>query len=539
MQYTPQQMSGHKGFSCRTLVGNWNEDVAVEDSRLKQYMVRRETGTLLSQKLANKYRLAMTEITLTPLQKDNALHFDDVMMMQSAGTQLFLAVNPNPSQGPRPNFLAVTCAGTDRPTVRFAFVLRKVKSQHDAYYAKVGEDNVLHYGQPFRFVNEYCCNDGYVSLQSQMQTPTSFSKASRRQEVAACLSQGLDTVWVAYPADRKVDFEMKGEIIPANTPVLIKHQATNVPLSTEDQFKVNSVVSQELEVCCFQHKLSKTKFDNLANEPANLWAFVTAPAGSSFVPFNPGQSNELLDRVKRKILERGGSEGTRGLIRSLKLFDDNGDRKLSRIEFKEGLILYGIQLSVQELDVVFKVFDRNGDGVITITEFLRTLRGDMNERRTELVREAFKRIDTDLGGTVTFDEIKAIYSRGLDRHPAVTAGEKSPDQVLREFILCWDKNGDATVTMDEFIDYYNDLSCNIENDDYFELMIRNAWHMSGGSGWSENTTCRRVLVTHTDGRQTVEEIKNDLGITKDDIEKMRQKLIQQGVTDIQRIELYS
>lgn len=38
-------------------------------------------------------------------------------------------------------------------------------------------------------------------------------------------------------------------------------------------------------------------------------------------------------------------------------------------------------------------------------------------------------------------------------------------------------------------------------------MIRNAWHISGGEGWCENTTCRRVLVTHKDGTQTVEEIK--------------------------------
>lgn len=38
-------------------------------------------------------------------------------------------------------------------------------------------------------------------------------------------------------------------------------------------------------------------------------------------------------------------------------------------------------------------------------------------------------------------------------------------------------------------------------------MIRNAWHISGGEGWCANSSCRRVLVTHTDGRQTVEEIK--------------------------------
>lgn len=66
---------------------------------------------------------------------------------------------------------------------------------------------------------------------------------------------------------------------------------------------------------------------------------------------------------------------------------------------------------------------------------------------------------------------------------------------------------DGKVTPAEFIEYYGNVSSSIDNDDYFELMIRNAWHISGGEGWCANTSCRRVLVTHKDGRQTVEEIK--------------------------------
>jgi calcyphosin len=63
------------------------------------------------------------------------------------------------------------------------------------------------------------------------------------------------------------------------------------------------------------------------------------------------------------------------------------------------------------------------------------------------------------------------------------------------------------VTVKEFCKYYANLSSSIDEDDYFELMMRNAWHISGGEGWCANTTCRRVLVTHTDGTQTVEEIQ--------------------------------
>ena len=82
----------------------------------------------------------------------------------------------------------------------------------------------------------------------------------------------------------------------------------------------------------------------------------------------------------------------------------------------------------------------------------------------------------------------------------------------REFLDTFDVGGvkDGKVTPEEFCNYYANVSASIDNDDYFELMIRNAWHISGGEGWCANTSNRRVLVTHTDGRQTVEEVKVQL-----------------------------
>ena len=89
---------------------------------------------------------------------------------------------------------------------------------------------------------------------------------------------------------------------------------------------------------------------------------------------------------------------------------------------------------------------------------------------------------------------------------------------MLQFLATFDVGGevDGKVTAQEFVNYYTAVGASIDDDDYFELMIRNAWHISGGEGWCANTTNRRVLVTHPDGRQTVEEIKNDLGLKADD-----------------------
>ena len=81
-----------------------------------------------------------------------------------------------------------------------------------------------------------------------------------------------------------------------------------------------------------------------------------------------------------------------------------------------------------------------------------------------------------------------------------------------DFAACWDKSGDHKITKGEFLEYYRDMSTNIDDDDYFELMVRNAWHISGGEGAAANSSCLRVLVVHSDGSQEVVEVKDDLGL---------------------------
>lgn len=71
-------------------------------------------------------------------------------------------------------------------------------------------------------------------------------------------------------------------------------------------------------------------------------------------------------------------------------------------------------------------------------------------------------------------------------HPDVKSGKRSEDEVLKEFLETFElhynighgSKSDGLVTPDEFIEYYANVSANIDNDAYFELMMSNAWNIA-------------------------------------------------------------
>jgi calcyphosin len=179
--------------------------------------------------------------------------------------------------------------------------------------------------------------------------------------------------------------------------------------------------------------------------------------------------------------------------------------------------------------------DRDKSGYIDIDELLVGIRGDLNSRRQRLVKMAFDILDTDRSGIITIDEMLDRYD--FSEHPEVKSGKKTKKEAMREFIGRWDRSRDGEVTWEEFLDYYKELSASIDGDDYFELMIRNAWRIAGGEGAAANTANRRVLVTNRDGSQSVQTIQNELGMKGRDVDDVRRRLGQQGVP-ADKVELF-
>ena len=282
-------------------------------------------------------------------------------------------------------------------------------------------------------------------------------------------------------------------------------------------------------------KLLFDKYDADCSDSINYVEFCAVVLGKRS-DIDP-DTKSIVQKVKNVLIKHGGANGLRSMTVILRRLDRNGNGKLDEDELHQGLEVYGIHPDKSDMKKIFKYFDRSGDGSINVTEFLRGVRGTIAKRRVRLVKEAFAILDKTGDGEITVADLVSSYN--ASQHPLVKEGTITEDEVLGHFLETWDTSHDGTVTWSEFLDYYKDLSVGIDDDDYFELMMRNAWHMSGGEGNHANTSNLRVLVVHEDGSQTVEEVKNDLGLKHTDKAGIIERLTKQGIKDIKNISLGS
>jgi len=196
------------------------------------------------------------------------------------------------------------------------------------------------------------------------------------------------------------------------------------------------------------------------------------------------EKTNIMKLFRNKIMARG-ARGIIGLQRVFKIMDDDCSRTLSPYEFGKACKDFKMGIPEENFPMLFDSFDTNRDGTLNIDEFLMSIRGEINPARTAMVEQAFRKIDTDNSGFFGIEDIRDIYK--ANRHPDVLQGKRTEHQVLLEFLETFEahhnlksnEQADGKVSVEEFIEYYRNISCGIDDDEYFALMINNSWNVTG------------------------------------------------------------
>ncbi|XP_042237153.1 crustacean calcium-binding protein 23-like isoform X1 [Homarus americanus] len=186
------------------------------------------------------------------------------------------------------------------------------------------------------------------------------------------------------------------------------------------------------------------------------------------------QTTDPVEKLRLLCLSRGAA-GIMGMGKVFRRMDDDGSHNLNMEEFSKGIRETGLKLGEEDTEKLFKAFDKDGGGSVNYDEFLVAIRPKINERRKKLVDMAFDKLDKTDDGIVTLEDLKGVYS--VQRHPKYQSGEMTEDQILGTVIKKFENNTseDGKLTKDEFYDYYSGISASIDQDAYFDLMMRNAW----------------------------------------------------------------
>ncbi|GAB0091918.1 calcyphosin-like protein [Sergentomyia squamirostris] len=189
-----------------------------------------------------------------------------------------------------------------------------------------------------------------------------------------------------------------------------------------------------------------------------------------------GRDKDSLDKLRLMCLARGAT-GILGLGRTFRRMDDDGNKVLCLEEFLKGLHDTGLDITESEGGDLFQKFDTDGSDSINMTEFLVALRPPMSEGRRNIIDMAFKKLDKTGDGFITLDDLKNVYS--VKAHPRYMSGEETEESILKKFLGNFEVGGivDGKVTHEEFVNYYASISASIDNDAYFDLMMRQAYKL--------------------------------------------------------------
>ncbi|KAF1896316.1 hypothetical protein Lal_00018599 [Lupinus albus] len=139
------------------------------------------------------------------------------------------------------------------------------------------------------------------------------------------------------------------------------------------------------------------------------------------------------------------------------LFDKDGDGCITVEELATVIRSLDQNPTEEELQDMINEVDADGNGTIEFVEFLNLMAKKMKETDAEEdLKEAFKVFDKDQNGYISASEVLIgewlyPYAFRTLRHVMINLGEKLTDDEVEQMIKEADLDGDGEVNYDEFV----------------------------------------------------------------------------------------
>jgi hypothetical protein len=336
-------------------------------------------------------------------------------------------------------------------------------------------------------------------LASTKKNERTVTRNTNRQMIYMSPKNDADSVWtVAKPSKGKANSSER--FLANGNPVIISeayqftHRQTNMFLTCDEHIKSMSEYGVELEcfadrtALCGKLAIMVSEFKGIStpqtlskpDSPVYAWHFVASSDESAAVDTRvlppPATLDVLLQEMLLDVKSRGvdGFWNLRAYFLSLGNFD-----KIDREDLKEAMKTWGFTLESRYFDPVIDLIDTNRSSLIDWREFVRLIRGPMPSARAQIVAEVFGALDgsnpENPPGHVSVDDL-AYYFNGTD-HPLVALGGVSEKDALAHMLQSISTRGRTPQLINYalFSDYYADLSACVDDNAYFEQIVRSSW----------------------------------------------------------------
>eukprot|EP00731_Ephydatia_muelleri_P016538 Em0009g962a len=253
-------------YSPSVRVGNWNEDLCLEEEQLKDFLEKQEKGELLIQKTHNLLKTILRKIELSN-PSDGYLHVGDAVCLLHVPSKSVVAAYMSAGRAHEATKLtspcSVACSRKLHPCPRNVFIV----GRYDKPDAAAGE--IVCYGQQITFTT-LPDEGGQLNLQSDRATFMKHSHYTREQEITLEDEVTYNSAWNILCFKQEDRLETEGTPVPVNSRVFINHCKTNQDLAVHTDFCPRTPYGREYELtACTKYDIHK------AEDPINHFMIVT------------------------------------------------------------------------------------------------------------------------------------------------------------------------------------------------------------------------------------------------------------------------